>query len=133
MTTRRRFTAEFKAKVAVEAIRGELTVLYLVRQRAASSKLFPYTTLFRSDGMAGVFDGKGSERDQGREVEVRELHAKIGRPVEQTAELKSRIEFGCMKPHDNNESWPPNRGQTAKVDRDLRRTIYDDDAQTVYG
>ena len=31
------------------------------------------------------------------------------------------------------QSWPPNRGQTAKVDRDLRRTIYDDDAQTVYG
>ena len=31
------------------------------------------------------------------------------------------------------QSWPPNRGQAAKVDRDLRRTIYDDDAQTVYG
>jgi hypothetical protein len=31
--------------------------------------------------MAGVFDGKAGERDQGREVEVRELHAKIGQLV----------------------------------------------------
>jgi hypothetical protein len=31
------------------------------------------------------------------------------------------------------ESWPPNQGQVAKVDRDLRRTIHDDDTQTVYG
>jgi hypothetical protein len=33
----------------------------------------------------------------------------------------------------NQQSWPPNRGQVAKVDRDLRRMIHDDDAQTVYG
>ena len=31
--------------------------------------------------MAGVFDGKVGDRDQGREFEVRELHAKIGQLV----------------------------------------------------
>jgi hypothetical protein len=35
--------------------------------------------------------------------------------------------------NDSTERWTPNRGQMAKVDRDLKRTIHDDDTQTVYG
>ena len=35
--------------------------------------------------------------------------------------------------HYRPQRWPPNHGQVAKVDLDLRRTIHDDDAQTVYG
>jgi len=31
--------------------------------------------------MAGVFDGKVGDRDRGRELEVRELHVKIGQLV----------------------------------------------------
>jgi hypothetical protein len=31
------------------------------------------------------------------------------------------------------QSCSSNQGQVAKVDRDLRRTIHDDDTQTVYG
>jgi len=31
------------------------------------------------------------------------------------------------------QRWSPNLGQLSKVDRDLRRTIRDDDTQTVYG
>ena len=81
MTTRRRFTAEFKAKVAVEAIRGELTVSELARKHAVHPNLIAGWKRQAIGGMAGVFDGKGSERDQGREVEVRELHAKIGQLV----------------------------------------------------
>ena len=81
MTTRRRFTAEFKAKVAVEAIRGELTVSELARQYGVHPNLIAGWKRLAIGGMAGVFDGKGSERDQGREVEVRELHAKIGQLV----------------------------------------------------
>jgi transposase len=39
MTTRRRFTAEFKAKVAVEAIRRELTVSELARKHSVHLNL----------------------------------------------------------------------------------------------
>ncbi len=81
MTTRRRFTAEFKAKVAVEAIRGELTVSELVRKHGVHPNLIAGWKRQAIDGMAGVFDGKAGERDQGRETEVRELHAKIGQLV----------------------------------------------------
>src|SRR5437588_10487596 len=81
MTTRRRFTAEFKAKVALEAIRGELTVSELARKHSVHPNLIAGWKRQAIEGMAGVFDGKAGERDQGRETETRELHAKIGQLV----------------------------------------------------
>ncbi len=82
MTTRRRFTAEFKSKVALEAIRGELTVSELARKHSIHSNLITGWKRQAIEGLAGVFDGsKAGERDQGRETEVRELHAKIGQLV----------------------------------------------------
>jgi transposase len=81
MTTRRRFTAEFKAKVALEAIRGELTVSELARKHGVHPNLIVGWKRQAVEGMAAVFDGKAGDRDQSRETEVRELHAKIGQLV----------------------------------------------------
>src|SRR5437867_9594907 len=81
MTARRRFTAEFKAKVAVEAIRGERTVSQLACKHAVHPNLIAGWKRQAIDGMAGVFDGKAGERDSERDTEVRELHAKIGQLV----------------------------------------------------
>jgi transposase len=67
--------------VALEAIRGELTISELARKRSVHPNLIAGWKRQAIDGMAGVFDGKAGERDQGREVEVRELHAKIGQLV----------------------------------------------------
>ena len=33
------------------------------------------------EGMASVFDGRAAERDQGRDAELKDLHAKIGQLV----------------------------------------------------
>jgi transposase len=81
MTTRRRFAAEFKAKVALEAIRGELTVTELARKHAVHTNLIAGWKRQAIEGLAGVFDGKAGERDHAGEAEVRELHAKIGQLV----------------------------------------------------
>ncbi len=81
MTTRRRFTAEFKGKVALEAIRGELTVAELARKHGVHPNLIAGWKRQAIESMASVFDGKAGERDQARETEVRELHAKIGQLV----------------------------------------------------
>jgi transposase len=56
MNTRRRFTAEFKATVALEAIRGERTI--------------------------GSWRPASSHRAVGREAEVTRLDAKVGHLVE---------------------------------------------------
>ena len=78
MTTRRRFTADFKAKVALEALRGDRTV----QEIAAKHKVHPnqVSTWKRQaiDGLGEVFSNGVDRARSGHEVEVKELHAKIG-------------------------------------------------------
>lgn len=77
MAKRRNFTDQFKAKVALEALRGDKTV----QEIAAKHQLHPnqVSTWKRQaiDGMADVFSG--GKQSGPTESEVKELHAKIGR------------------------------------------------------
>jgi transposase len=81
MRTRRRFTAEFKAKVALEAIKGQQTVAEL----ATKHELHPtQITAWKREAiekLAKVFDDKGAEVQANRDAEVNKLHAKIGQLV----------------------------------------------------
>ena len=77
-TRRKRYSAEFKAKVALEAIRGEQTL----NELASRYELHPnmITTWKRQaiDNMASAF-AKGKERGPtSDEGQIKELHAKIG-------------------------------------------------------
>ena len=77
MAKRRNFTDQFKAKVALEALRGDKTV----QEIAAKHQLHPnqVSTWKRQaiEGMADVFSG--GKQSGPTEAEVKELHAKIGR------------------------------------------------------
>ena len=77
MAKRRNFTDQFKAKVALEALRGDRTV----QEIAAKHQLHPnqVSTWKRQaiDGMVDMFSG--SKQSDPTEAEVKELHAKIGR------------------------------------------------------
>ncbi len=78
MTKRRRFTAEIKAKVALEALRGDKTI----HEIAARYKVHPNQVSGWKrqavDGLGEVFSN-GADRARGdHEAEVRDLHAKIG-------------------------------------------------------
>jgi len=77
MARHRNFTDPFKAKVALDAQRGDKTVQGI----AAKHQLRPnrVSTWIRQaiEGMADVFSG-GKQRCP-TEAEVKELHAKIGR------------------------------------------------------
>ena len=74
---RRKFTDNFKAQVALEALRGDRTV----QEIAARHNVLPtQVSAWKKqavEGMADVF-AKGGGNDD-REAEVKELHAKIGR------------------------------------------------------
>ena len=78
MTTRRRFSAEFKARVALEALRGDRTV----QEIAAKHKVHPnqVSTWKRQavDGLCAVFSNGVDRARQDYESNVRDLHAKIG-------------------------------------------------------
>jgi transposase len=78
MGTRRRFTGEFKARVALEALRGDKTV----QEIASKHKVHPnqVSTWKRQaiEGLGGVFSNGPERERQDHEGEVRDLHAKIG-------------------------------------------------------
>jgi transposase len=78
MTTRRRFTAEFKAKVALEALRGDRTI----QEIASRHKVHPnqVSTWKRQamDGLGAVFSNGAKQATRDHDAEVHDLHAKIG-------------------------------------------------------
>ncbi len=78
MTRRRRFTAEFKARVALDALRGDKTI----QEIAARHKVHPnqVSSWKRQalDGLGAVFSNGSNNARRDHESEVRDLHAKIG-------------------------------------------------------
>lgn len=78
MTTRRRFTSDFKGRVALEALRGDKSI----QEIAARHKVHPnqVSTWKRQaiEGLGGVFSNGADREREDHEAEVRELHAKIG-------------------------------------------------------
>ena len=78
MRRRRRFTPEFKAKVALEALRGDRTI----QEIAARHKVHPnqVSTWKRQavDGLGAVFSNGAEAAVRDHEAEIKELHAKIG-------------------------------------------------------
>ena len=81
MTTRRRFSAAFKAKVALEAIRGERTISDLATQHQLHPNEITQWKRQAIENLAKAFDDKASDAQVGREAEVTKLHAKIGQLV----------------------------------------------------
>jgi transposase len=81
MRTRRRFSAEFKANVALEAIQGHQTVAELATKYEIHPTQITAWKREAVEKLAKVFDEKGSEREKTRDGEIARLHAKIGQLV----------------------------------------------------
>ena len=78
---RKRYSAEFKAKIALEALRGELTVSQLATKHGVHQTLIGDWRRQALDGLATVFSGKEEAKAGMREEDVEKLHAKIGQLV----------------------------------------------------
>ncbi len=91
MTMRRRFTAEFKARVALEALRGDRTV----QEIAAKHKVHPnqVSTWKRQavDGLDAVFSNGAERAGRDQEAELHDLHAKIGQLTVEREFLAGRL------------------------------------------
>ena len=75
MRTRRRFSAEFKAKVALEAIKGHRRLRSWPPSTLHPTPIAPGSA--RRSKLAQVFVEKGTERERSRDGEITKLHAKI--------------------------------------------------------
>ena len=78
MTTRRRFTGDFKAKVALDALRGDRSI----QEIATRNKVHPnqVSTWKRQamDGLGAMFSNGADRARMDHDPEVHDQHAKIG-------------------------------------------------------
>lgn len=78
MAKRRRFTGEFKAKVALEALRGERPIQDIAAKYGVHPNQVSTWKKQAVDGLSGVFSDKAEKTERDHEAAVRDLHAKIG-------------------------------------------------------
>ncbi len=78
---RKRYSAEFKAKVAMEALRGELTASQLATKHGVHQTLVGEWKRQAMEGLVSVFAGMTEVKEGIREEEVEKLHAQIGQLV----------------------------------------------------
>ncbi len=78
MAKRRKFTDQFKAKVALEALRGDKTI----QEIAARHKVHPNQVSAwkrqAMDGLGAIFSNGADKAGADHQAEVHDLHAKIG-------------------------------------------------------
>lgn len=75
---RTRYSAEFKAKVALEALKGESTVHELAARFGVHPNMVSQWKRQAAERMADVFATKSERNGATSEAEIKELHAKIG-------------------------------------------------------
>lgn len=75
--TRKRYSADFKAKVALEAIKGDLTLAELAAKHGIHQTMIATWKRQAIEGMAATFSGKSEAASSVSEAETARLHAKI--------------------------------------------------------
>lgn len=78
MSKRRRFSAEFKAKVALEALRGELTLAEISKKFEVHPNMISAWKKQVTQEAARLFARGAGHTQQASDEQVKELHAKIG-------------------------------------------------------
>jgi len=78
MRKRRKFAPEFKAKVALEALSGELTLAELAAKHDIHPNLIQQWRQYAKESMPDLFSGKATAHQTSREAEIRVLQAKVG-------------------------------------------------------
>ena len=78
MTTRRRFTAEFKARVALAALRGDRTIQEIATRHKVHPNQVSSGKRQAVEGLGAVFSNGPGKARMDHDDEVRDLHAKIG-------------------------------------------------------
>jgi transposase len=78
MAKRRQFSTDFKAKVALEAIRGELTLAEIAKKYDVHPNMIAGWKRRLIEQSASLFARGVSDQDKDADARIKELHAKIG-------------------------------------------------------
>jgi len=77
-TKRKRYSAEFKSKVALDAIKGEQTLAELAARYSLHPNMITNWKRQAIDNMAETFSSKSERNKKVDEAQLKDLHAKIG-------------------------------------------------------
>ena len=77
-TKRRRFTAQFKAKVALEALRGDRTIQTIAAKHQVHPNQVSGWKRQAQGSLEELFAGGAQRRQVDQEALIHDLHAKIG-------------------------------------------------------
>ncbi|KZZ25501.1 transposase [Sulfitobacter sp. HI0082] len=78
MSKRKQHAPEFKAKVALEALKGEETAAELASRFGVHPTMIHQWKRALLEGASGVFERGGRKKPEIGEEQVKELHAKTG-------------------------------------------------------
>jgi len=78
MSKRKQHAPEFKAKVALEALKGEETAAELASRFGVHPTMIHQWKRALLEGASGVFERGSRKKNEIDEEQVKELHAKIG-------------------------------------------------------
>jgi transposase len=78
MAQRRRFSSEFKARVALEALVGDQTLAELAKKHDVHPNMITAWKRQAKDNMPDLFAKGPSPAAADREAEIQKLHEKIG-------------------------------------------------------
>ena len=78
MTIRRRFTGDFKAKVALEALRGDKTIQEIATRHKVHPNQVSAWKRQAMEGLGAMFSNGADKSRMDHDSEVHDLHAKIG-------------------------------------------------------
>jgi transposase len=79
MKKRRSFSAEFKARVALEALSGAHTLAELSAKHNVHPNMIAQWKRRAQENLPELFSKKDDRNEAARDAEVKELHAKIGK------------------------------------------------------
>ena len=89
---RRKFSAEFKAKVALEALKEQKTLAQLAEQYELHPTQITEWKKQAQERMAGLFgDTKGEKQFQENEAQIEKLYAQIGQLKVENDFLKKKL------------------------------------------
>jgi transposase len=75
---RKRYSAEFKAKVALEAIKGEQTLAELATRFSLHPNMITNWKRQAINNMVNAFDSGSEKNNSINDAQLKDLHAKIG-------------------------------------------------------
>ncbi len=91
--TRKRFSKEFKAKVAFEALKGEKTMAELSSEFGVHVSQITKWKQELAEGIPGIFKSKGDPEEKNKDKLIEDLYKRIGQIEMENNWFKKKLPF----------------------------------------